>query len=166
MVFAIILGFGALPCMATNGPAALWVVAATHTPTHWNIPVAGTTCAELRGVTLEPLPPVLTVWVKSSEFDNTELIATRIGSTNDYAFCYFPPASGEGVIGACGTTIVAYGELGHNACNDLIDDGVLNGSAQAAAGFRFLDASSRPVDCTPLAVQSASWGNVKTLYQQ
>lgn len=149
---------------AANGPGALWVAGASTTPTHWNIPATGTTCAEIRGVEA-PLSATLTVWIKSTEMGNAQLLATRIGLTNNYAFCYTPPVWDGGVIGACSTTIVSYGTIGHNTSNDLIDDGILNGSAHAACGLRFIDAVGRPIECTPLPVVSPNWGRVKTLYR-
>jgi hypothetical protein len=135
---------------------------ADSTPTHWDIPFDGTTTAELRGVTTDevggPLPATLTVWVKSSAFGNMMVTATRIDMTADYTFDYTPPMT------ACGTTIVAYIELGNEANNDLTDDGIDNGSGTAAAGFRILDEFGDVVEC-PVSVDDSAWGRVKAQYR-
>jgi len=146
----------------TIGSASLEVAGATSTPTHWNIPLDQETTATLRGVSTaevgDPLPATITVWVKSSVNGNTMLTANRVPDTNDYEFSYLP--SGD----ACGTTIVAYQELGLEANNDLADDGMLNGSGTAASGFRFLDANGDPFPC-PISVEPDTWGNVKSSYR-
>jgi hypothetical protein len=155
--------------MAANGPGSLFVAGASSTPTHWNIPIGVETCAEIRGVGTEvgdPLPPTITVIVKSSEFGNTTLVGTRIGVTNDYSFCWTPPATANGdLFDACGTTVVAYVSNGQNTSNDIIDDGVQNASSNAAAGFRFVDGNGDPIECIVLGVDEAPWSGVKTLYR-
>ncbi len=142
---------------AANGPAALWVADVSSTPTHWNIETSATITAEVRGVEITPLQPTIPVWVKSSDFGNQELLAYRIGATNNYSFTYKPPDN------ACNTTVVAYGTIGHNASNDLIDDDLLNNSSSAAAGFRFLYLGA-PLDCHPLPIKPITWGALKARY--
>jgi hypothetical protein len=155
---------------ATNGAGSLFVSGAGGNPTHWDIPIGVQTTAEIRGV--DPaevggsLPATLTVWVKSSQFGNTMLTATRIGLTADYTFTYTPPAVANGdLFDACGTTIVAYYELGLNSNNDLRDDGLQNGSANAASGFRFVDSNGDPIECEEVGVEAAPWSQVKTHYR-
>jgi len=153
--------------IAANGPGALYVAGASNTPTHWNIPIGVATNAEIRGVGSEvgsPLPATITVIVKSSQFGNTFLVGTRIGLTNDYSFSYTPPAVANGDdFNACNTTIVAYVTTSQNSSNDLIDDGLANGSSSSAAGFRFLDGAGVPIECT-VGVAPSTWGNVKKLF--
>jgi hypothetical protein len=112
-----------------------------------------------------PLPATITVIVKSSVFGNTSLTGTRIGLTNNYAFSYTPPSiAGGDDFEACGTTVVSYVTEARNSNNDLIDDGILNGSSNTAAGFRFVDASGNPLICTELDTAPATWGMVKKLF--
>jgi hypothetical protein len=147
---------------AINGPGALYVAGATHTSTHWNIQVGVPTIAEIRSVGSEvgtPKPATITVLIKNSQFGNTTLTATRIGSTSNYTFTYKSP------VNACNTTIVAYVIDGQNASNDLLDDGLMNNSGTSAAGFRFVDANGRPIDCTGVGTTPSAWGGVKTLFQ-
>jgi hypothetical protein len=147
-----------------QGAGSLFVAGATHNPTHWDIPVGVPTTAEIRGVLASELggsfPPTITVIVKSSNFGNTSLTATRIGMTADYTFDYTPPADR-----ACQTTIVAYVENGQNSNNDLIDDGLQNGSTNSAAGFRFVDANGDTIPCQVLGVDGRPWSAVKSLYR-
>lgn len=158
----LILSVGAR-AWASIGAASLVVAGATHTPTHWNIPVGVPTTAELRGVATsevgDPLPPTITAYIKSSHLGNTVVTATRIGSTSDYTFTWTPPDT------ACSTTIVAYGSLGRNANNDVLDDGLQNGSQSAACGFRFVDAQGGEIQCDVVGVGPAPWGSVKGLYR-
>ena len=142
---------GATAVRAAQGTGSLYVSGATHTPTHWNIPVESPTTAEIHGVSTsevgDPLPATLDVFVKSSVFGNTQLVATRIGTSSDYTFTYTPPTvAGGQSVDACGTTVVAYRSLGLNSNNDLLDDGLQNSSRAAACGFRFLFAGI-PLEC-------------------
>src|SRR5207342_1168308 len=111
---------------AAIGAGSLFVAGETTTPTHWNITVGVPWTIEIRGVLASEvggsLPPTMTAWVKSSLLGNTAVTATRIGATSNYSFVYTPPTE------ACATTIVAYFSLGQNSNNDLIDDGLQNGS--------------------------------------
>ena len=162
---ALVIAAGASTASRADiGAGSLYVAGATNTPTHWNIVPGVTITAEIQGVSTsevgDPLPATIDVWVKSSHFGNTQLTATRIGLSSDYSFTYTPPTQSEG---ACGTTIVVYQDLGNKANNDLLDDGLQNGSASAASGFRFVTGSGESVDC-PLAVQPSRWGSVKHLY--
>jgi hypothetical protein len=154
---------------AVNGPGALFVAGATSTPTHYNIPIGVPTAAEIRGVGSEvgsPLPATISVIIKSSSFGNATVTANRIGSTNNYAFTYTPPAIGSGSqFDACETTIVAYVSNAQNTSNDWIDDAVLNGSGTAAAGFRFVDAQGVLIPCPVVGVEPATWSVAKQLYQ-
>lgn len=161
--------FSAPLAWGTIGAGSLFVAGASHNPTHWDIPIGVPTTAEIRGVLASEvggsLPATLTVVVKSSVFGNTFLTATQIGTSGDYTFTYTPPAVANGdEFDACGTTIVAYFELGQNSNNDLIDDGMQNGSANAAAGFRFVDAQGDPIPCT-VGVEPRAWSGVKSLYR-
>jgi hypothetical protein len=168
-LLALSLVAAASAAMAVNGPGSLYVAGATHTPTHWNIPIGVQTCAEIRGVGSEvgnPLPATITVIIKSSEFGNTNVVGTRVGTTSNYSFCWTPPAIENGAdFNACGTTIVAYVSNGRNTNNDLIDDGVRNGSSNAAAGLRFVDAAGRQIECINLGVGAAPWSGMKQLYR-
>jgi hypothetical protein len=156
---------------AVNGAGSLIVTGASCTPTHWNIPIGVATTAQICGVTTaeagSPLPASLTVWVKSSQWGNTQLTATLVdASAGCYEFTYTPPAIANGDdFDACGTTIVAYESLGMNANNDICDDGLDNGSGGSASGFRFLDSSGAPIDCVSVGVDQAPWSQVKGLYR-
>lgn len=154
---------------AQIGAGSLVVSGATSTPTHWNIPIGVPTTAQICGVTTaeagDPLPLTIPVWVKSSYFGNTMLTATWVGG-DCYEFTYTPPAlaNGDGY-DACNTTIVSYVTVGLNSNNDYCDDGLDNGSQNAAAGFRFVDASGVPIDCVPVGVETGPWSQVKGLYR-
>jgi hypothetical protein len=170
--FACALTLGLLAtssAWAVNGPGSLFVSGASHTPTHWNIPIGVATNAEIRGVGSEvgsPLPATIVVIIKSSAFGNTFLTGFQIGTSNNYSFTYTPPAIANGDdFDACNTTVVAYVENGRNSDNDLIDDGVQNNSSGAAAGFRFVDAAGRPIDCVFLGAESSPWSGVKGRYR-
>jgi len=105
------------------------------------------------------------VTIKSSQFRNSFVTGTRIGLTNNYAFTYTPPAIAHGDrFDACNTTIVAYVGENQNASNDLMDDNLLNGSSGSAAGFRFVDGSGHPIDCTVVGTTSSTWGTLKKLF--
>jgi hypothetical protein len=164
VVLLVAVVFSAPLAWGAQGAGSLFVAGATHNPTHWDIPVPGTTTAEIRGVLASEiggsLTPTLTVIVKSSNFGNTVLVATRIGVTSNYTFDYTPPADR-----ACATVIVAYFSNGQNCNNDLIDDGLQNGSSDSAAGFRFKDANGDTIPCTKLGVDARPWSSVKALYQ-
>jgi hypothetical protein len=166
--FVSLLALSAQAGTSANGAGSLYVAGATHTPTHWNVVLGSTVTAEIRGVSTsevgDPLPATLTVYVKSSSFGNTPLSATRIGSSNDYTFTYTPPTVATDGFDACNTTVVAYGAVGRNCNNDFLDDGLKNGSAGAACGFRFLDSTGLPNPCT-LGVEPQPWGSVKQLYR-
>jgi hypothetical protein len=174
--FRIVLGtvtvaaslWAASGAQAANGPGSLYVAGASTTPTHWNIPIGVPTNAEIQGVGSEvgsPLPATITVIVKSTEWGNTYLTATQIGVTNNYAFTYTPPATANGDdFNACGSTIVSYVNEGRNSNNDLIDDGLQNGSSNTTSGFRFYDGAGVPIECT-VGVTPSTWGGVKTLFQ-
>jgi hypothetical protein len=167
---ALVLGIVvASSALAVNGPGSLYVAGASTTPTHFNIQIGVETCGEIRGVGSEvgdPLPPTITVIIKSTFFGNTYLVGTQIGATNNYSFCYTPPAVANGDdFDACATTIVAYVTEGQNSNNDLIDDGLQNGSDNTAAGLRFVDANGDPIDCIKVGVERAPWSGVKSLYR-
>src|SRR5262249_22585259 len=46
----------------------------------------------------------------------------------------------------CKTSIVAYKTSGNNSTNDIIADGVFNGTPTGPAGFGFVDAGGQPID--------------------
>jgi len=156
---------------AVNGAGSLIVPGATCTPTHWNVPIGVPATAQICGVTTaeagSPLPATITVWVKSSQWGNTQLTATLVDAVAGcYEFTYTPPAVANGDdFDACGTTIVSYVNVGMNANNDICDDGLDNGSGASASGFRFLDDSGAPIDCVSVGVEQAPWSQVKRLYQ-
>jgi hypothetical protein len=152
------------------GAGSLFVAGATGNPTHFDIQIGVPTNAEIRGVPTseagDPLPATIDVIVKSSQFGNTTVTGTRIGLTNNYSFTYTPPAIANGdEFDACATTIVAYITNGNNSNNDLIDDGLQNGSSNASAGFRFVDANGDPIDCEVLGVEPTPWAGFKSLYR-
>jgi hypothetical protein len=154
------------------GAGSLYVASSpSQNPTHWDIPIGVPVVAEIRGVLASEVggsfPPTITVIVKSSDFGNTFLTATRIGMTADYTFTYTAPAVANGdPFDACNTTIVAYVENGQNSNNDLIDDGQQNGSSNAACGFRFLNAAGQTIPCGPVGVEPRPWSSVKALYRE
>ena len=153
-----------------QGAGSLYVAGASTTPTHWNIPIGVPIKAEIQGVdpaeTGGSLPATLTVIVKSSAFGNTYLVGTQIGTSANYTFTYTAPAIANGdEADACGTTIVAYVTEGMNSNNDLIDDGMQNGSTNSASGFRFVDGNGDPIECIKIGVAPAPWSAVKSLYR-
>jgi len=167
---AAVLGLATSPAWSAIGAGSLYVAGAATTPTHFDIPIGVPTNCEIRGVLASEvggsLPATLTVYVKSSAIGNTAVTATRIGVTSNYTFSYTPPALANGDdFDACDTTVVAYFEVGQNCNNDLIDDGLQNGSSGAAAGLRFVDALGVPIDCVSLGVESTVWSRVKSLYK-
>jgi hypothetical protein len=163
LVLLACVGLLTSPALADNGQASLFVAGASHTPTHWNIPILTPITAELRGVSTmevgDPLPATLTVWVKSTYFGNTMLTATRIDDTSDYTFDYTAPEE------ACFTSIVSYYDIGLNANNDLADDGIRNGSGISASGFRYVDDMGLLIDCEPVGTEARSWGTIKGMYR-
>ncbi len=106
-----------------------------------------------------PYPATISVIVKSTDFGHTVVVGTRIGTSSDYAFTFIPPD------GACNTTIVAYVTKGQNTNNDLIDDGLQNGSSNAACGLRLVDDTGAEVPCTVLGVENRPWGEIKSLFR-
>ncbi len=163
LAITLSLGFSG-SVKATNGPAALWVNSASTTPTHWNVEVGTLIEAQIRGVELQPLPATIPIWIKSSYTGNIQLVGYRLVDTQDYAFSYTPPVTAAGVQGACATSIVSYGTVGHNVSNDLIDDHLLNDSSRAASGFRYMYLGG-VMDCHPTPVLPHTWGQVKALYR-
>jgi hypothetical protein len=166
---AALLAFANL-AWAANGAGSLIVTGANSTPTHWDIPIGVPTTAQICGVTTgeagNPLPATIPVIVKSSTFGNTNLVGTRVGNTDCYEFTYTPPAVANGDdFDACNTTIVAYLSNGNNSNNDICDDGLDNGSGNAACGFRFVDSAGTPIDCIDLGVEAKPWSGVKRLFQ-
>ena len=155
---------------SVTGDASLFVPGATNTPTHFNVQIGVPVVVEIHGVPTQevgdPLPATLDVWVKSSLFGNTQLVATRIDDTNNYTFTYTPPAIANGDdFNACGTTTVAYKVIGRIANNDYCDDGLRNGTADAGSGLRFVDANGNPLTCQTVGVESTPWGKVKSHYR-
>ena len=166
---AAVLGL-ATAAMAVTGDGSLVVPGATYTPTHFNVQIGVPVVVEIRNIPVHELggsyPATLDVWVKSSYFGNTLLVATRIGLTSDYTFTYTPPAKANGdAFDACGTTIVAYKTIGRNANNDYCDDGMINGTWDAASGLRFVDAFGVPLECMPVPTDPSTWGTVKGLFR-
>jgi hypothetical protein len=162
--------FGAPAAQAAIGAGSLIVSGANSTPTHWDIPIGVPTIAQICGVTTaeagNPLPATIDVWVKSSQFGNTQLVATRLGTSDCYEFSYTPPAVANGDdFDACATTIVAYIEVGNNANNDVTKDGIDDDTPNAASGFRFVDGNGDPLDCHEVGVDSTHWSNVKKFYR-
>jgi hypothetical protein len=155
--------------IAAQGAGSLFVAGATHTPTHWNIQIGVPTTAEIQGVTTsevgDPLPATITVIVKSSLFGNTSLVGTRIDATSNYSFTYTPPSIATGsAFNACETTVVSYVTEALNTNNDLLDDGLQNGSRNDASGFRFVDAEGQLISCV-LGVEPSTWGQVKIRFE-
>jgi len=82
-----------------------------------------------------------------------------------YEFSYTPPAEDNGdPFDACDTSIVAYIEIGNNANNDICDDGLDNGSQDAACGFRYVDDEGNGIDCESVSATAGTWGSVKSLF--
>lgn len=156
--------------MAVTGDGSLVVPGATNTPTHFNVSIGVPIVCEIRNIPAHELggsyPATLDVWVKSSYYGNTQYVATRIGLTSNYTFTVTLPAIANGdAFNACGTTIVAYKTLGRNANNDWCDDGVINGSFDAASGLRPVDSFGAPLECTPVPVEPSTWSTVKDLFK-
>ena len=155
---------------SVTGDASLFVAGVTNTPTHFNVQIGVPVTVEIHGVPTHevgnPLPATIDVWVKSTLFGNTQLVATRIDATSNYSFTYTPPsiANGDG-FNACGTTTVAYKTVGRIANNDYCDDGLRNGTFDAGSGLRFVDGSGNPLTCETVGVAPSPWGKVKSYYR-
>ena len=122
-------GAGALHCPTLN----------IGNPTHYNLPVGTTVTCTIDGATEVSGQTATTVFVKSSALGNTSVTSTvtGAGSGTTITFTYTAPANG------CDTTIVAYGVVGQNANNSVINPG-----GNSAAGLRYVDASGNPISCT------------------
>ncbi len=68
-------------------------------------------------------------------------LAAGPGPACPITYTYNVPAN------ACDTGVVAYKTNGNNSNNDIIDDGIRNGSACAAAGYAYVDASGKLTSC-------------------
>jgi len=152
------LSLAAAPSMAANGPGSLCntpgatgCAGATSLPTfnstHYALMPGVTITSKIIGATdllgtetCSSGPAGVDVIIKSSQFGNETVcgsLSSCPGAGCTITFTYTAP-NGPSVC-ACQTSIVAYGSNGNNADNDIIDNGVKDGSASSAAGFAFTD---------------------------
>ena len=66
------------------------------------------------------------------------------GANCTITFSYTAPNGPD--VCACMTSIVAYKTTGNNSTNDIIADGVFNGTPTGPAGFGFVDANGQPIN--------------------
>src|SRR5207248_791164 len=113
-------------------------------PTHYEVQIGTTITGKIIGATdltgaetCSSGGSGVDVIVKSSNFGNTTLCGTLSGCPGPactITYTYNAPLNG------CETGVVAYKINGNNSNNDIIDDGIKNGSACAAAGYAYVDA--------------------------
>lgn len=115
-----------------------------YNPTHYALPVGSMAtvaivgASDLTGTETCNSSPGVEVIIKSTPLGNTTICGTLSNCPGDnctVTFDYTAPANG------CQTTNVAYKTNGNGATNDVIDDGLLNGSASAAAGLAYVKAA-------------------------
>ena len=135
-------------------------------PTHYRVQVGTTITGKIIGAT--DLTGAETcssggggvdVIVKSSNFGNTTLCGTLSGCPGPactITYTYNAPANG------CDTGVVAYKTNGNNSNNDIIDDGIKNGSACAAAGYAYVDASGGLISCPAATTTTTSTSTTTT----
>jgi len=109
-----------------------------NNPTHYAVTPGTTVNGEIIGATDVPNQGLVIVAIKSSDFGNTTV--TGIVFEGTITFRWDVPATG-----VCGTTDVAYASLGHVSNNDIIDDGLKNGTGVAQAGYAIVDASGNVI---------------------
>src|SRR5262249_10275264 len=146
------------PGALCNTPAIAGCAGATDltpfNPTHYGLKVGVTITSKILGATDLTGNETCTgggaggdVLLKSSPFGNTTVCGTLSGCPG--AACtitfMFTAPNGPDVC-ACQTSIVAYGSNGNNANNDIVNDGVHDGTPDSAAGFAFLDSQGQPID--------------------
>src|SRR5262245_25106057 len=90
--------------------------------------------------------PGVDVFIKGS-FAGNEIVCGTLsacpGASCTITFSYTAPNGPD--VCACKTNIVAYKTSGNNSTNDIIADGVFNGTPTGPAGFGFVDANG-PID--------------------
>src|SRR5262245_2829237 len=141
-----------------NTPAATGCAGATSlpvfNPTHYALMPGVTITSKIIGATdlvgnetCSSGPAGVDVIIKSSQFGNETVcgsLSSCPGAGCTITFTYTAP-NGPNVC-ACQTSIVAYGSNGNNANNDIVNDGVHDGTPDSAAGFAFLDSQGQPID--------------------
>src|SRR5262249_9706227 len=118
-------------------------------PTHYAVQIGTTITSKIIGATdltgtetCSAGGSGVDVIVKSTPLGNTTLCGSLSGCPGagcTITFTYTAPDNG------CQTEIVAYLTNGNNTNNDIIDDGILNGSGTAAGGLAFVDGSGNPI---------------------
>lgn len=118
-----------------------------HNSTHYKLPVGTGGVFAIVGAT-DVSPGPVDVIVKSSTLGNTTVPGVAApdplhGIT--ITFAYTAPANG------CDTSVVAYVAPGNVTNNDVVDDGLLNGSGTSVGGFAFTNASGTVIACSATA---------------
>src|SRR5262245_6064470 len=87
------------------------------------------------------------VFIKGS-FAGNEIVCGTLsacpGADCTITFNYTAPNGPD--VCACKTNIVAYKTTGNNSTNDIIADGVFDGTPTGPAGFGFVDANGQPIN--------------------
>src|SRR5262245_25214688 len=87
------------------------------------------------------------VFIKGSFAGNQTVCGTLSacpGASCTITFSYTAPNGPD--VCACMTSIVAYKTTGNSSTNDIIADGVFDGTPTGPAGFAFVDANGQPID--------------------
>src|SRR5262245_29707575 len=137
------------PGSLCNTPAISGCAGATSlpafNPTHYGLMPGVTITSKIIGATdltgnetcsAPGNPPGVDVIIKSSQFGNTTVcgsLSSCPGAACTITFMFTAPNGPD--VCACETSIVAYGSNGNNANNDIVNDGVDDGTPDSAAGF-------------------------------
>jgi len=148
----------AAPGSLCNTPGASGCAGATSlpvfNPTHYALMPGVTITSKIIGATdlvgnetCSSGPAGVDVIIKSSQFGNETVCGTLSscpGAGCTITFMYTAP-NGPTVC-ACRTGIVAYKTNGNNSNNDIIDNGVKDGSKHSAAGFAYVDSQGQVIN--------------------
>src|SRR5262249_48253003 len=170
------------PALATgalcNTPGATPLcAAATPLPVfnnqHYTVAAAATITSTIVGATDLTASETCTgggagvdVFIKGS-FAGNEVVCGTLsacpGADCTITFSYTAPNGPD--VCACKTSIVAYKTSGNNSTNDIIADGVFNGTPTGPAGFGFVDTGGQPIDncgCPPTTTTSTTTSTTST----
>jgi hypothetical protein len=142
---SFLLGAGAASSAPSSDPGALdCPTLPNYNNTHYGLKIGHTVTCTIDGAADVSGNSTVTIYIKHGSAGNETVTGSvsGTGAGTTVTFTYTAPAD----LG-CNTAIVAYSAPGNGATNDIIDDGVKNGSAAAAAGFGYLDANGLPITC-------------------
>jgi hypothetical protein len=162
------------PGSLCNTPAASTQCAgatslAVHNSTHYKLQVGTKVTGKIVGATDIPCSGTVSVIIKSSTLGNTT-VKGSVNSKCTITFSYTAPKNG------CDTSIVAYSSNGNNSNNDIIADGVDDGTPSSTGGYAFVDKAGKVISCekkdtptktptktkTPTATATATYTPTKT----